>query len=82
MKTSGAVKGEIIEHLNWCLEKLKFYDNGKNAENYERLYRDVFELKSELEMIADNEVCEFYRLNIMNSYLKRELKYYNIELCV
>ena len=80
MKTPERIKMERLAHLNWCLEKLKFYDTGTYAENFEELCRYIYGLIVIMDELGTEEANRFYHQQIKDGYLKSELRHYNIEL--
>ena len=70
----------MMAHLNWCLEKLKFYDNGTDEEDFEEVYRYIYETISTMEEMSDIAACEYCIQKVSSEYLEQRLKRYNINL--
>lgn len=82
MKTPAGTKNEKIAHLNWCLEKLKFYDKGSDTEDFEQLYRYIYEMITVMDGMEAIAASEYYYQRLKDGYLEKQLKHYNIELSV
>lgn len=82
MKTSTGIKNDRIAHLNWCLEKLQFYDQGNNTEDFEQLYRYIYEMITIMDGMEDIAASEYYHQRLEGDYLVQQLQHYNIELSV
>ena len=82
MKTSTGIKNDRIAHLNWCLEKLKFYDQGNNTEDFEQIYRYIYEMITIMDGMEDIAASEYYYQRLKGDYLVQQLQHYNIELSV
>jgi len=81
MKTPERIKREKIAHLNWCLEKLKFFDQ-RNDDDCEQLYRDIYSLISSMEKLEAIAAYEHYHQRMLDGTLILRLQRYNIELNV
>ena len=80
MKLPSGCKKEKIAHLYWCLDKLKFYDLECCSENYEHLYRYIYNLITVMNEYEDKQACDYYRDMTRDGYLQKELSCYNIKL--
>lgn len=79
VRSVSSLKKEKIAHLNWCLEKLKFHDTGTKDEDYEYLYRFIFEMVATMSELSDKEALEYYHQKVMEGKLTEQLKKMNIE---
>ena len=79
MKSVSQVKREKIAHLNWCLEKLRFHDTGTKDEDYEYLYRLIFEIVTKMNEMDDTEALDYCRQKFLDTNLVEKLQKYNIE---
>ena len=80
MKTPEKIKKEKIDYLNWCLEKLKFYDTGKHEEYFEELYRYIYELIVVMDGLEGVAANNYYYHKVKDGYLEWQLQHYDIEL--
>lgn len=82
MQSSESMKREIIEHLSWCLEKMKFYESTTDSDEFEYLYRSIYNIISTMREMDSKEACIYYREKIMDGFLVQQLKECHIELNV
>ena len=80
MKRVMTFKKDKIARLNWCLEKLKFHDTGIRSEDYEYLYRFIFEMIVTMQEMDDKEALSYYYQRAEEGHLHEELLKMNIEL--
>ena len=79
MKSVSEVKRVKLAHLNWCLEKLKFRDTGIKEEDYEYLYRLIFEIVTKMNEMDDTEALDYCRQKFLDTNLVEKLQKYNID---
>ncbi len=82
MKTPERIEKEKIAHLNWCLEKLKFYEKGSDTEDFEQIYRYICEMITVMDGMEAIAASKYYHQRLKDSYLVQQLQHYNIELSV
>ena len=82
MKSRSSIKKEKISHLQWCLDKLMFKENPNNSEEIEVLYRKIFKIISEMELLEDEEALCYYRKEVVTGRIRELLLEHKIELVV
>lgn len=76
------LKLEKINHLNWCLEHLKFKEYKIDEMIYNKLYEDILNIVFSMENLDDISACKYYHKEINNKKIKERLKVYNINLSI
>lgn len=76
------VKDIIISHLRWCLDELTFKESIYNIEDYEYLYRMIFNIKMKMESLDEEEALVYYRREMESGRIRDLLRKNNIELII
>lgn len=81
MQTPESLKKEIISHLEYCLEKLQYKDNGYNESKVMRLYTIIYNVINEMQKLESIDALEYFKTTI-NDDVRKELSHFNIELII
>lgn len=76
------LKSGKINHLNWCLEHLKFKEYKIDEIVYKKLYEDILNIIFSMENLDDINACEYYHKEINDKKIKERLKAINIQLLI
>lgn len=81
MQTPLSIKQTQLSHLNWCLEKLKYQEGKRDEEQYNYIYRYIYQTVSEMKEMEPIEAIQLYRHRI-DEKTKEILLQFNIELSI
>lgn len=82
MRTVGGVLKEQLSELDYCIDKLRFRDNGHQTEDYEYLLRYLIGTRHEMKQSGDSfHATRLYLKKVAwNVEIRRLLKSFGIEL--
>ena len=81
MQTSESLKREKIHHLESCLEKLQYKDNGFNEDKVLYLYEILYNTIVEMLKLEGMEALKYFDSTITDD-IRKALLTLNIELVV
>ena len=81
MQTPLGVKNTHMNHLCWCLKRLKYREGNDNEELFDYIYRYIYHTISEMENMEPIEAIQYYRQRI-DDKTRAILLQFNIELSV
>ena len=81
MQTSEEINNKIINHLEFCLEKLQYKDNGFNTSQVFNLYMTIMHTVNKMKELPPLDSLEYFSATI-NDNVRKELLSFNIDLIV
>ena len=70
-----------MSHLNWCLEKLKYWEGKCDGELYNHIYQYIYKTILEMDDLEPTEAIRLYRNRIDEKH-REILGQFNIELSI
>ncbi len=81
MKTPEGVLREQLSEVDYCIDKLRFRDNGYRTEDYEYLLRSLIGIRHEMQSEDSRQALQLYQKKIVfNAEIRALLKRFRIEL--
>ena len=82
MKTKENFKSEILSHLEWCMEQLKYKELSVSEDEFEFCYRMLHNISTQIRSMSVEESINFYNHQIETIHIKEILMAYNINLII